>query len=200
MYISAVVWRVEACLAHFEGASDISLHACALMACQGPSFRNHVLCSGNLSRSFQQKHVIAMVSVWCRVHPCFENVKRQWVEITTQLQARVSHCHQSSAVPLSYFQLHMSRKRWAKTLPMHAKARLKSFSCDCRVSAFSAKGPRKRLLWHGLHESHRCGRERKAKGVGKDLCEYQEIEQLGSLFFFKADLSLQGFGPCRRRF
>ena len=68
---------------------------------------------------------------------------------------------------------------------MHAKARLKSFSCDCRVSAFSAKGPRKRLLWHGLHESHRCGRERKTKGVGKDLCEYQEIEQLGSLFFSK---------------
>ena len=53
MYIWAVVWRVEACLAHFEGASEISLHACALMACQGPSFRNHVLCSGNLSRSFQ---------------------------------------------------------------------------------------------------------------------------------------------------
>ena len=27
MYIWAVVWRVEACLAHFEGASEISLHA-----------------------------------------------------------------------------------------------------------------------------------------------------------------------------
>ena len=90
----------------------------------------------------------------------------------------------------------LSSSRWAdevcegtvgKCIANACQCQTYSFSCDYRLSQFTAKGPRKRLLQHGARKSHRCGRESKMKEFAKEACEHKE---LGS-FFFTAQLKFQ---------